>query len=500
MTPFEAPLAAPAAARSAGGYLHVPDHLTFEAAAAAPRPLYLEEFGDGSGFVFDPESPRGVTYLSRHAFPVYRGLLTSDLQRPVVDELNGGLYRDFVRSGIALPHAQPLVATPRRAPDRQFSVWFHISNACNLSCRYCYIPKLDKAVDLESMGAQFMSPSTIELATRSLMDFCRAEGFRRLNIKFAGGEPTLDVPKLATTCELALRLAEASGIELTFSMLSNGVFVDDAIFGLIETHKIAVAISIDGARGAHDRVRFTIGRSRTSGSRDKERRGTWDTIARNIPLLKAIGSSPYVLCTVTEDNFETLRALLDDTIAWGVGTRLSLVRDRRSHLKPGLAERMLAELIALYEGLGRTMPTAMPIDPYAAFAEWKPAMKKVGVCGSCRSSAALDQNGNVASCQMRMNEPFGSAREEAFGSIFERMRAADDNRYLADPAGRTGDCASCYWRYTCAGGCPEHSRMALGSLNAPSPWCGLYRGLLPTYLRAIATQMKRRSEPALVLA
>jgi radical SAM protein with 4Fe4S-binding SPASM domain len=253
---------------------------------------------------------------------------------------------------------------------------------------------------------------------------------------------------------------------------------------------------LDGAPNEHDRVRFTINhREVRAPGKKRQRHGTWEIIAANIERLRAMGSSPFILCTVTPSNHRTLRQLLDATIGWGVGMRLSLVRDQRCHALPGMVESILAELADLYAWLGERMPVDMPIDRFAGFAEWSPSVKKNGVCSACRNSSALDQDGNVASCQMRMDHPWGNTTAETFSDIFERMSSAEDNRYLSRPETRTGGCSVCYWKHVCAGGCPEHTRLAEGSQNVPSPWCSVYRELLPHYLRAIAVQMKRRAEP-----
>jgi radical SAM protein with 4Fe4S-binding SPASM domain len=171
-----------------------------------------------------------------------------------------------------------------------------------------------------------------------------------------------------------------------------------------------------------------------------------------------------------------------------------MVRDSISHLKPGLSSKILEELSSLYARLGESMPIDLPIQRYAAFGDWNPAVKKEAICSACRNYAAIDHRGNVASCQMGLSRAKESILQDSFASVFSRLQKAEENLYLIMPNAKSGSCSKCYWRFACAGGCPEHTRIVKATTNASSPWCELYSGLLPAYLRAIAIQSKRRVE------
>jgi uncharacterized protein len=457
------------------------------------RPVYIEEFRDGSGFVFNAQHPSGVKYLTKDAFISYAELIKETGCAPCVDPGKSPLHADLVKHGIAGSTGGAPARDKRAVGKKQFSVWFHISNACNLSCSYCYVPTLEKAVDVQAMATHFMSASTIRAATRGLFEFCAENNFRHLQIKFAGGEPTLNVEGINATCDIARTLASECNITVTFAILTNGVFIDERIFPLFKKFHFAVSISMDGDRERHDESRFTILRSRPEGGCESVKRaGSWKIIDQNISTLLLQGIRPFILCTVTERNYRHLLDLAKYTVSKRIGFRLSLVRDRRSHENHNFGNELLSELIRVYEWLGENMPADMPIERYARFAEWRPESKKESVCGTCNNSMAIDQEGKVASCQMRMDKPHGTVHEEGLSSIFHRLRAAEENRYLTSPQTKSGDCSICYWKFTCAGGCPEHTRMVMGTANSPSPWCHVYQEFLPHYLRAIARQIKAR--------
>jgi uncharacterized protein len=453
------------------------------------RPVYMEEFADGSGFAFNAENPNGVKYLTPMALMAYKELLNRRSAAARVDVNKFPYYKEFVQ--------HRLIDSNETAPkmefknNKAFNVWFHISNACNLACSYCYIPKLMKAVDLRTMDRHFMDSSTVAVATKSLFDFCRDNQFKELQIKFAGGEPTLNRERMNECCEMATLLSKQYGIPVSFSILTNGVFIDDDIFDTLVKYKFKVSISMDGDRDRHNEVRFVIPRSQPGTEQQElKRTGSWQTIDKNIDSLLSLGIRPFILCTISERNHQHLIEFVKYTVSKKIGFRFSLIRDKHSHKKEGLENNILSELIRVYEWLGENMPGDMPIENYARFAEWDLNKKKQAVCGTCRSTMSIDQQGKVASCQMHMDSPGGNVHEESLTTIFFKIRGADENKYLTNPQDKSGDCSICYWKFTCAGGCPEHTRMAMGTANSPSPWCNLYKNLLPHYLRAIAKQLK----------
>jgi uncharacterized protein len=417
-------------------------------------------------------------------------LFTEKANSPVIDLNLNPHYSDFVKHGLA--NSLNGNQIERKKKPKALTVWFHISNACNLACSYCYIPKLKKAVDLSLMNKHFMSRETAALATKNLFEFCIQQQFTHLQIKFAGGEPTLNLERINETCELAQQLSEKYGIKVGFRILTNGVFIDNNIFQIFKKRKFGVSISIDGSEECHNEMRFTLPRSRIDSHLKKTiKEGSWKIISANIDKLLSQGTKPYILCTITEKNYNHLFRLVEYCISKKIGFRLSPVRDRNSYLKPNLKDEILNELIKIYEWVGNNLPSSMPIERFARFAEWNLSVQKQSVCGTCKSTMSIDHEGKVASCQMRMDKPFGNINTESLTSIFDKIKESEDNKYLAYPDTKSEDCSICYWKYTCAGGCPEHTRIALGTPNSPSPWCNLYQDLLPYYIRAVATQIKR---------
>lgn len=466
------------------------------------RVLHVESFADGSGFAFNSEDPGGVKYLNPAALSLLQGLILKFGSPPRLPSSFAGHPQasELARHGLATIDGVDRPVNSRHRP-RTLSTWLHIANVCNLSCSYCYIPKLHKAASPDVIATEQMPTGIAVGALKQLVNYCTVTGFQRLQVKFAGGEPTLNQTVVEEVGRTSLELSRSSGIAVDLRMLTNGVFDHAKWIPVIKRYNIGISISVDGAPQDHDRRRFLICRSedRTPQriSRDRknhvrvQREGTWRVVDQTIVTLVNEGIKPYLLCTVDESNFGNLDILVEYCQKLKLGFRLSPVRNRRSQARPELQQTMAESLGRLYDKIGVEYPINMPIERFARFSEWNLEVSKKRACGTCHSMLAVDQQGGLSSCQMRMSVPFGNVENDDVGKVFARIRSAPENHWLVGSDANTGDCAICDWRNSCAGGCPEHKRQVFGTVNHASPWCGVFRPLMPRYLRAVATQIKR---------
>jgi uncharacterized protein len=449
-------------------------------------------------------NPAGVKLLNRDESVALDWLLSADGQvaRPPRDRDVPVVHEIAGRLGITSGQASLLQIT--RKPRRDLTVWIHTSNGCNLSCSYCYIPKLAKALTAERAIPHLMASEVSTRMIRGLVAVCQEEGFGKVNLKFAGGEPTLNWDEVVRTCEEASRVFCEAGIQVGFRMLTNGVFDPQAVIPMVETLNMKVSISVDGDPDAHDAVRFLTPKVASELISDEDsfdsgrprRRGTWPIVKANITRLVEAGARPFLMCTVDERNYRQLTGMVGYCAARKLPFRLSPVRDKRTYQIPGLQDGMAAELIRLYRWMGDNHPVDMPIEGFARFAEWNLRKRKTLACGSCRSMLAVGESGQVASCQMRLDKPIANIGEDTFAGAFGRLRSSADYTYFVRPQAKTGGCAGCQFRYTCAGGCPEHTRSVFGTNDHVSPWCDLYTALMPEYVEAIGRQLQRSAAPS----
>ncbi len=157
-----------------------------------PQIRYVERFGDGEFHPLDrPTSPRAVLGIEA--------------------------WRDPGR----------LAVTP--------------TTACQMRCRYCKV----------ELGRTHATPEVLDRAVDLLLTSERP----RLELQFFGGEPLLRRDEVARTMVRARDLAEARGKQLSFTVTTNGLLLDDDTLQLLREHDARVLFSMDGSPAAMARSR-----------------------------------------------------------------------------------------------------------------------------------------------------------------------------------------------------------------------------------------------------
>jgi uncharacterized protein len=442
--------------------------------------------GEGLCYAFNCDQPRGIKLLSPGLAITLDALLSTsssaipDLTLPrSPDEealFKAGLIKHQGR------YSQPLAAEPV-APG-SFNVWLHTSEECNLGCYYCYIPELSK--HRKSGHTPLSGLTRQQSAGRDLVDqllgYCREHGYPELFIKFAGGEPTLDIRGIDILCRYVERVR--GSIRVRFGMLSNGIFDPQEVLPVLHRNQISLSISVDGLAESHDRIRF----QRTSGARI----GSWDKVLHSAEALRAAGLRTYFLFTLTRKNMGDLGPFSELVLStFGGGFRISPERGRQA-IPDEVQSYTSSVLRRLYMSLSQTAPIDARLHRDAKFAEWTLDKKKTAACSSCRDYIAIGMDGAVTSCQMTLKEPVSNLNDESISTAMTRFSQHVETNYLTDPASKSGGCTRCEFRHTCAGGCPQHTRNVFRTINHPSPWCRLYGEFFPTYVEANAVHMARR--------
>jgi len=108
-----------------------------------------------------------------------------------------------------------------------------LTNACNLSCHYCYAPKHQASLEFNQVIGW--------------LDELNRNGC--LGIGFGGGEPTL-YKRLSELCEYAAR-----NTSLAVSVTSHGHLLTDALIRRLAGNVHFVRISMDGVRATYESLR-----------------------------------------------------------------------------------------------------------------------------------------------------------------------------------------------------------------------------------------------------
>ena len=128
-------------------------------------------------------------------------------------------------------------------------ITLHVSNDCNLRCKYCYA----------NGGSYNQNRSLMSLkVAEDFIDFCSKNFDSVEYIVFFGGEPLLNVPIMSYICtEFSKRYANGLVKFMPkFGMITNGTILNDNIINFIRDNLSFVTVSIDGIGKDNDANRI----------------------------------------------------------------------------------------------------------------------------------------------------------------------------------------------------------------------------------------------------
>lgn len=168
-----------------------------------------------------------------------------------------------------------------KAPDYSNNLYssmtfcLEISNACNLRCSYCFNQKKD--------GRRM----TVETARKSLdylfHEFSHAQKYI-IDVSGAG-EPLLSMELIEQLAQYAEAKSNEIDREVILCFVSNGTLLTSTIVKKLQKMNVLFGVSVDGDENNYDAFR-----------KDREGNGTFDSIFRNIALIK---ERQYLGCAVT---------------------------------------------------------------------------------------------------------------------------------------------------------------------------------------------------------
>ncbi|MFJ8628291.1 FxsB family cyclophane-forming radical SAM/SPASM peptide maturase [Kitasatospora sp. NPDC093550] len=297
---------------------------------------------------------------------------------------------------------------------RQFLLKIH--SRCNLACDYCYVYE---GADQSWRGRpRRMELATVRRTARRIAEHAAEHGLDEVSVVLHGGEPLL-----VGAGHLDALLGELAGCgpRVRFGLQTNGLRLleEPALLDVLHRYRVAVGVSLDGARADHDRHRRL-----PSGA------GSW---ARTAEAVRLLGQDRHrelfagLLCVVdlAADPVETYEALLEFA-----PPRLDLLLPHGTWLAPppGLRRRAVPG----------APPSGVEPAPYgewliAAFDRWYDAPRRETGVRLFEELAVLLLGGRAASEAVGLT-PVDLVVVEADGSIEQ----ADSLKVAYDGAPGTG--------------------------------------------------------------
>jgi uncharacterized protein len=300
-----------------------------------------------------------------------------------------------------------------------------------------------------------------------------------MNIKFAGGEPLL---RFGLLQQLVAYVDQMRGqVAVTYTLLTNGVLITPHIAEYLRSHSVGVGVSLDGVGPINDTCR-----------QDRRGRGSSDGVLKGLETLRRSGIVPTIMTTVSSWNYPHLEELTRFLLAGRYRFRYSLEREGVSG-RP----KLLDHLAGLEESLHRCydfIEAHLPAEDFTRLHTFgdvsfrRPARRS---CGAGNSFYAVGHDGSVGVCGLGLSKPFSTLGSD--GDLLTLVRQANPGLSAGSASEYLG-CRDCVWRKSCAGGCTLQAWATYGRFDAASPYCEVYRQMLPRVLRIKGLQMIRAAE------
>lgn len=158
-------------------------------------------------------------------------------------------------------------------------ITLHLTNACNLSCKYCYVKK----------NTHYMSEDTAKAAVQLALSISEQKTQNNhCGLVFFGGEPLLCRELIYKTVDYANSVQRDNTARFHYKITTNGTLLDDEFLRFSHINEIFIAMSHDGIEAANDMNRITA-----------DFRGTYRLLEEKARLLLKYRPFAPVMMTVT---------------------------------------------------------------------------------------------------------------------------------------------------------------------------------------------------------
>ena len=349
-----------------------------------------------------------------------------------------------------------------RSGDVVKALCLHVAHTCNLNCSYCFASQGNYHGERALMS--------YEVGKRALDFLIEHSGSRtNLEVDFFGGEPLMNWEVVKQLVAYARTQEEPHHKKFRFTLTTNGMLINDDVIDFANREMDNVVLSLDGRKEIHDRLRV-----------DYAGKGSYDTIVPKFQKLAASrgGKNYYMRGTFTHANPDFTNDVFH--MASLGFTELSMepvvcAPGDPAALTPEDLETVKEQYELLAEEMLRRKRAGKPITFYHYMLDLTggPCIyKRISGCGSGTEYMAVTPWGDLYPCHQFVGE-------EAYklGNVWDGVTNLElREEFRACNAYARPDCADCWAKLYCSGGCAANAYHASGSIRGIyEPGCELFR-------------------------
>ncbi len=357
----------------------------------------------------------------------------------------------------------PMAGTfKERSGDVVKALCLHVAHTCNLNCSYCF------ARQGKYHGERALM--SLEVGKRAIDFLIENSGTRHnLEVDFFGGEPLMNWEVVKQIVAYARSVEKQHNKNFRFTLTTNGMLINDEVIEFANREMSNVVLSLDGRREVHDATRV-----------DYAGHGSYDRIVPKFQKLVAArgGKGYYMRGTFTHRNPDFTKDVLH--MADLGFTELSMepvvaAPDDPMALTPADIEIVKQQYELLATEMLRRERAGKPITFYHYMIDLTAGpciYKRISGCGSGTEYMAVTPWGDLYPCHQFVGE-------EAYrlGNIWDGVTNRElREEFRACNAYARPECADCWAKLYCSGGCAANAYHASGSIRGVyKPGCELFR-------------------------
>ena len=293
---------------------------------------------------------------------------------------------------------------------------------------------------------------------------------RNLEVDFFGGEPLMNWDVVKRLVEYARSVEKERGKNFRFTLTTNGMLIDDDVIDFANREMSNVVLSLDGRKEINDRTRV-----------DYAGNGSYDRIVPKFQKLVAArgGKDYYMRGTFTHANPDFTKDLFHMADDLGF-TELSMepvvcAPDDPAALTPEDIAIVKEQYEILAKDMLRREKEGHPITFYHYMLDLTggPCVyKRISGCGSGTEYMAVTPWGDLYPCHQFVGEEASKLGDVWNGVTNTALR----EEFRACNAYARPDCAGCWAKLYCSGGCAANAYHATGTIRGVyEAGCELFR-------------------------
>ncbi len=355
----------------------------------------------------------------------------------------------------------------------------HVAHTCNLNCAYCF------ASQGKYQGERAVM--SYEVGKRALDFLVENSGSRRnLEVDFFGGEPLMNFDVVKKLVAYARSIEKEKNKNFRFTLTTNGVLIDDDVIEFANKEMSNVVLSLDGRKEVHDKYRI-----------DYAGNGSWEKIVPKFQkLVKARdGKGYYMRGTFTHENpdfLEDIKVMLDlgfnelsmEPVVCASGDKSELTESDKKIIFDQYEK--LAFLMLEKDKQGKPFT----FYHYMIDLTGGPCIyKRISGCGSGTEYMAVTPWGDLYPCHQ-----FVGDENFKLGDIYKGVTNTQKQKEFADcNVYARKDCADCWAKLYCSGGCAANAYHATGSVTGIYKYgCDLFRKRMECAIMVAVARMLKK--------